>query len=109
MPTTRKHLMSFQCLINIHVNDVERVQRAVADRPRSTLELQDWSDEPDAQGWITYYVVYGPVRGANKHDITKFMDRLEVPYALSQWTDTEFECDCTFIPGSCTAETAAYV
>lgn len=104
MPTIRKHIMTFYAAVRVHQDNAERLLNAAADRPNETLELQDWDDELESQGWVSYFVKYGPVRGANKHDVVKYLDRLGVPTCVSEKTETEYECGCENLAAPCVAE-----
>lgn len=101
---SRKRIMTFYAVVRVHQDDAERLLNAVADRPTETLELQDRDDELESQGWVSYFVKYGPVRGANRHDMVKFFDRLGLPYSLSARTETEYVCGCDNRAAPCVAK-----
>lgn len=102
----RKHIMTFTALATIHRDNADRLHEAIANRPNDTLAVEERDGEPDPAGWVTYLVKYGPVRGANKHDVVRFFERLGCSYALSTRTETEYECGCEYLPGSCEVDFA---
>jgi hypothetical protein len=100
MSEGRKHLMTYSCAVRVHRDNAQAVEEAVAERPTKSMELQDWDD---VDPWVSFFVLYGPVRGANRHDVKKFFQRFPFPATLSEKGETEYEC-CGNISEPCTME-----
>jgi hypothetical protein len=100
----RKHILSFETTATFAEDDLETLKSATeAASDKIAIDVSG----RNSGGTLRADVKYGPVRGANLHDVHKFFKGAGVQ-AVLDGSKTELACTCASKGGRCEDTTTKY-